>query len=144
MSALLSKPSQHAIRALVYLGSLRASDSATVQTIARAADVPQPFLAKVIRRLVEAGLLESFRGPGGGIRLAKPPHRITILEVLEIIDTEGVIVDGCVLGLDECGGAHPCPMHERWSELRAQIRRGLDATTIASLASTIDKRGHQA
>jgi len=140
MSALLSKPSQHAIRALVYLGRLRASDSATVQTIAEAADIPQPFLAKVVRRLVEAGLLESFRGPGGGIRLARPPHRITVLEVLEVLDSESVLVDGCVLGMDECGGDDPCPMHERWADMREQLRRGLAATTISSISTTMDKR----
>jgi Rrf2 family protein len=141
VSALLSKPSQHAIRALIYLSRLRASDSATVQTIAEAANISQPFLAKTIRRLVAAGLLESFRGPGGGIRLARPPHKITVLEVIDILDPDGVVVEGCVLGLDECGGPHPCPMHERWSEIREQLRKGLENTTIAGLSTTLDKRG---
>lgn len=140
VSALLSKPSQHAIRALVYLSGLPASESATVQTIATAAEIPQPFLAKTVRRLVSGGLLESFRGPGGGIRLARPPHKITVLEVLEILDPDGVVVDGCVLGLDECGGPEPCPMHEHWAQIREQLRKSLENTTIATLASTFDKR----
>lgn len=138
MSTLLSKPSQHAIRALVTLSRLRASDSATVQAIAEQADVPQSFLAKVVRRLVQAGLLESFRGPGGGIRFAIPPHRISVLDVVEVLDTDSAVVGGCVLGLAECGGDHPCPMHEHWAELRERLRRSLSATSIADLAATID------
>jgi len=138
VSTLLSKPSQHAIRALVVLSRLRASDSATVQSIAASANVPQSFLSKVVRRLVQAGLLESFRGPGGGIRFAVPPHHISVLDVIEALDTDSVVVAGCVLGLAECGGEHPCPMHERWAEVRERLRRSLGATTIADLAASVD------
>jgi Rrf2 family protein len=138
VSSLLSKPSQHAIRALVYLSGLPASDAATIQSIATITDIPQSFLAKVIRRLVEAGLLESFRGPGGGVRFARPPHRISILDVLEALEIDSVVVDSCVLGFAQCGGDHPCPMHDTWRGHREQLRRAFAKTTIADLAASIE------
>jgi Rrf2 family protein len=133
MTSLLSKPAQYAIRALVDIARLPASQSATLHSIAERQDIPRQFLAKVMRRLADANLVESFRGPGGGFRLALPPHRIDVLTVVLAIDTDAAL-ESCVLGLAECGGAEPCAMHDRWGPLRDKLKRELERTTIAALA----------
>ena len=52
-----------------------------ITAIAQAAGVPGPFLAKVLGRLVDRGLLRSRRGRGGGFVLGRPASDITLADV---------------------------------------------------------------
>lgn len=54
--------------------------------IAAKYDVSLNHLAKVLRDLVRAGLIESVRGPGGGYRFAGNPRRVTLLDVIELFE----------------------------------------------------------
>jgi len=57
-----------------------------VIAIAQAAGVPAPFLSKVLRRLVDRGLLRSRRGRGGGFVLGRPASDITLADVALALD----------------------------------------------------------
>src|SRR5688572_10048186 len=61
--------------------------------------MPRDFLAKLFGKLVGAGILTSAKGRGGGYRLARPPHEITLAAVLEVIDGAHAF-DTCVVGFD--------------------------------------------
>jgi Rrf2 family protein len=54
--------------------------------VAHARGIPERFLLKVLKPLVSARVLQSIKGPNGGYRLAKGPHDITLLEILEAVD----------------------------------------------------------
>lgn len=56
------------------------------RTIAEFYDLPEPYLAKYLQRLVAAGVLVATTGPRGGYRLAAPPEEITALAVFEAIE----------------------------------------------------------
>ena len=56
------------------------------RTIAEFYDLPEPYLAKYLQRLVAAGVLVATTGPRGGYRLAAPPGEITALAVFEAIE----------------------------------------------------------
>ncbi len=133
----LSRASQYALRALVHLAHQPPGDAATVQAIAAAEDVPQPFLAKVIRRLVAEGIVTSNRGPGGGMRLARDPASIPVLEVVTSVDGADPW-SACFLGMPRCDAAKPCPMHETWKPMREQLQDELHTQTIADLAALDD------
>jgi Rrf2 family protein len=81
----LTRTSHYAIAALVHLvqwdGQMR-----TGPDIARAEGIPKPILLKIFSQLVQAGLLTAKKGRGGGLRLAKAPDKITLLEVVESVD----------------------------------------------------------
>jgi Rrf2 family protein len=47
------------------------------RSLAKQLNLPGPYLAKILQSLVQAGILESVRGPKGGFRLAKPAHTVT-------------------------------------------------------------------
>ena len=135
----ISTPAQYAVRALVSLACRGGSTSVRIREIADSEDIPYAFLAKLVGQLVQAGLLDSFKGPNGGVRLAKPAHRITILEVIQSIDGPE-FATGCFLGLPDCSDEEPCPAHETWKALREPIVRRLGSAAIADLAAVVESR----
>jgi len=69
--------------------------------LAKALDLPENYLSKVLQTLNKANIVNSFRGAKRGYKLAKKPEDITFLEIIEIF--EGPITgDLCLLDLDSC------------------------------------------
>jgi len=60
----------------------------TAARIARGCRFPPRFLYRVLRKLVDAGLLNGTSGPGGGYSLAKPPQDITLLDIARGVQSE--------------------------------------------------------
>ena len=88
--------------------------------ISDALGIPYHFLAKIVQTLTGAGLLQSMRGPTGGVALARPATRITLKEI--------------VLALD---GPAVCPLHDQWAPARAQVERMFSGATLADTAARI-------
>ncbi len=130
-----SKAAQYAIRALVHLAEQPAAQVVPVRTVSHAEQIPQHFLAKVVKQLVQSGLVGAFKGPGGGLQLARPPHQIAVAEVIRAVDGTNFL-EGCFLGLDACGEENPCAMHAEWKVVRARLVADLERISIAQLART--------
>jgi len=58
----------------------------SVSRVAERNGIPESALAKVVQRLVRAGIAEGTRGVGGGYRLTKPPSRICLLDVIRVFE----------------------------------------------------------
>ncbi|MFT3788364.1 MAG: Rrf2 family transcriptional regulator [Tepidisphaeraceae bacterium] len=69
---MFSQTAEYAFRAMTYLAS--ADGPAGSERIAAEVKVPKPYLLKILRDLVSAGLLESQRGPNGGFALVRRPE----------------------------------------------------------------------
>lgn len=98
--------------------------------------IPYPFLAKIMQTLIQHGLVESTRGPNGGVRLARPAAQITLREIVLALDG-AAIFEACVLGLPGCGVEQPCPLHDQWAPARDRVRAMFEETTLADLAARI-------
>ena len=132
-----------AIRAALCLASYPPGEITPVQDIAASTKVPKAYLSKVIQRLAQQGLVRTFRGPGGGIQLRKPPEAITLWSLVHATEGPGE-PDRCVLGLGDCSSKDPCPLHESWAPLRDEFQRLLQRTTLAELLQDVsDTRGEK-
>ena len=100
--------------------------------IAQALSIPQHFLAKILQDLSRRGLLQSFKGRGGGFQLARSADEIKLLDVVETIEG-GEFDAGCVLGLRECSEEKACPVHYQWKEIKAQIFSMLSDKSVKGL-----------
>lgn len=127
-----SQASKYAIQALVYLASIPENQYQTIQKIAKARGIPEPFLAKIFQELAKKGLLESQKGRGGGFRLAKPPEEVALLEVVESVDGLDAF-KACLFGFEECDSNNPCPLHHSWVQVRDQILNFLKKHSLAGL-----------
>ena len=130
---LYSHTSALAIRAALFLALQPPGKLSPVHEIAQGTGLPASYLAKIVRRLIRAGLVRAFRGPGGGLELGRAPQAITLWMVVQAMDGSGQS-ERCVLGLRACSEESPCPLHLRYFPLRLEIRRLLEETTLASLA----------
>ena len=98
-----------------------------------------PALEQVLHFLEIAGLLRAGRGTSGGVRLAQPAPRISLLQVVRAIDGAG-LWGRCILGFEECSDEIPCPAHPAWKTTRAVLEAHLDGQSIADLARTLKRR----
>ncbi|MBC8426476.1 Rrf2 family transcriptional regulator [bacterium] len=101
-------------------------------------DISLPMVAKILNRLVQAGLVTSRRGPGGGYTLSRPAAEIHLREV--VAPTEGdQWGSGCLMGLSHCDDTNPCALHPAWLKLRTRILSMLDEHTVREMADgTVD------
>jgi len=97
--------------------------------IAEAANIPKPYLAKVLARLQAAEIVEAKRGQGGGLRLTRKAGEISVYEVADAIEGPAWRTT-CLLGIPGCSEGKPCPAHEYWGAARAEIVETLRAMTL--------------
>jgi len=127
----LSNTTGHAIRALVCLAGSENPQS-NIREIADCSGVPAAYLAKIMKKLNDAGLVSSKRGIHGGIWLARPPAQINLLDISEAIEGEDFL-GKCLLGEEFCSDLQDCPTHTFWVKNRELIRRELEHTKLSEL-----------
>ncbi len=140
---LFQHSSELAIRAALFLAQQPPGKLTPVHEIAGQVGISPTYLAKVTQRLVSAGLVRSFRGPGKGLELGRAPEAITLSSVINAV--QGFMnSQGCVLGLGVCSEEHPCALHFEWLPLRNRICELLDKTTLADLIRSVQPGGEVA
>ncbi|MEZ4703308.1 MAG: Rrf2 family transcriptional regulator [Rhodothermales bacterium] len=137
---LLSKSCEYGIRAVLHLVSLGEAGHVSIRKISDDLDISFHFLTKIFQKLTEAGILQSLKGPHGGIRLGRPAAAIPVRDLVVAIDGDAIFTQ-CVLGLPSCDKNHPCPLHQQWGPQRAQIESLFAGTTVADLAADINRLG---
>jgi len=131
----LSKRGDYVVRSALALARAHDADEPRkIREIVAEMGVPQTFASQILADLVRAGLATSKAGKGGGYRLARPPDRITLEEVVEA--GEGPLhAARCALGDGPCRWDRVCPLHETWRAATEALRAVLAATTLADLAA---------
>ncbi len=127
---MISKTSEYALRAMVFLAENPASSS-PLQTIAAATQVPSGYLSKVLQQLVRAGLLNSQRGLGGGFSLARPASELSVYEVVQAVDPVSRILE-CPLKLPE-HREELCTLHRRLDDVMEMVEHSFRLTSLADL-----------
>ncbi|MHB8407809.1 MAG: RrF2 family transcriptional regulator [Acidiferrobacterales bacterium] len=103
--------------------------------IARAMDIPQDFLAKILKTLVNGSLVQSVRGAHGGYRLARPACEVSFLDVIEAVEGP-VRLNVCLseTGKGSCAVSPSCTMYSIWKqgqERMLEVYRGVRLDTLA-------------
>ena len=130
---MITNTGQYAIRAVAYLAEAQAGTetNVTAARIARDTGLPKNYLTKILHTLVQAGVLDSTRGPRGGFRLRLSPDRLTVADVLTPIKDVGS--RDCMLSEGNCPHGAQCPSRLRCHALSMAVDRFLRTTCIADL-----------
>ncbi len=129
----LTRQSNYAIRALVYC-AVNQPGLSRVADIAKAYGISELFLFKLIKPLVENGLIETVRGRHGGIRLGKPAVDITLLETIRLTEENFALAECFEDGAD-CPLIGECDLNGALREALGAFFTVLEGYTIADLAS---------
>jgi Rrf2 family transcriptional regulator, iron-sulfur cluster assembly transcription factor len=130
---LLSKSCIYALRASVLIASKKNDGFITIRELSDELNISFHFLTKVLQEMTKAELLESYKGPNGGVKLARPANKITFMDVVESIDGD-YMINECVLGLPGCGVMKPCALHDQWSVLKTDIINMMNEYNLEAIA----------
>ena len=128
----LSAKSSYAIRALTKLARLSAKGWVKSRTLAEEIAISPDFLAQIILSLKKAGLIESQRGVGGGIKLAKDPGEINLKQIIEAVEGR-IALKKCFEDESACAFYSSCPFAEALKEGQDQMLEVYEKKTLAQL-----------
>jgi len=136
----LTRAATYALHALVYMATQENGKTPVAShDIAAARGIPERFLLKVLKPLVDHDLLSSVKGPNGGYTLRRPASEITLLDVLEAVDGPihggGPLLEGG--NVKEDRRQERAPLNQKLEQICLQtadaLRSHLEKITISEL-----------
>ena len=132
---MLSNKAKYGLKALMHLAG--ASGLSLAGDIAERNNIPRKFLDAILVELRNAGIITSKKGKGGGYLLARPAERITVGQIIRILDgplapiacASRTAYQKC----NDCPDEDACAIHDIMQDVRDSIAMILDRTSIASL-----------
>ncbi len=127
----LSKKTLYVLEAVLDIACNARPDPVQSKDIAERQGIPQRYLEGAMQHLVRAGILRGVRGPKGGYRLARERRRITVAEIVRLMeDLDGHDEDMATLAGSPLGQAVVQPL---WQELHNDMMHRLDAVSVEDL-----------
>jgi Rrf2 family protein len=129
---MITREADYAIRALLALAGPAGAGRSAAE-LARIAHVPYPFLRRVLARLVGAGIVRSSRGCNGGMRLARPAARVSLLDVALATDVAAITLNLCLRDRRACSRVRHCAVHVSLRRVQRDLWAALDGVKLARL-----------
>lgn len=125
----------YALRLLIYLASMDATDRTTIAEVAETYDIAKNHLTKVAHELSGAGLIKTTRGKGGGLSLGRPPETVCLGEVVRFTEPDMALVPCMEPICDACAILPACELRGALQEAQAAFLAVLDRYTLADLVA---------
>ena len=129
----LTRKGEYGIRGIIFLAQQPPGKISLLSEIAAESEVPATFLAKILQEFGKNGLVQSYRGAGGGFTLARPPDEITLRDVVEAVEGP-IIPNHCLSSPRLCSRSATCRAHEVWQTVQNRVVEVLEGVTLAELA----------
>lgn len=135
----MSRKTQYALEAVLDIAYNARPDPVQSRDVTARLGIPQRYLEQVLQQLVRAGLLKGVRGPRGGYALARERRRITLGDVVRVLDQIDAD-DGsdCEMPPSPLGAQVLRPV---LGEVEASVLTQLDGITLEVLCSTGSRLG---
>jgi Rrf2 family protein len=131
------RATRYALYAAVEMAAAPPREPVTAARVAEKYRLPPTVVAKVIQRLVKAGLAFGTRGVAGGYRLARPAAEISVLEIVETFEgpraQSSCVLGGC--GEGRCGAFAECRLRQLFEEIDLQTRATFASVTLETLVA---------
>lgn len=141
---MLSKKSQYAFKALVYLTEHASETPVLISEISEKKNIPLKFLENILLELRKAGILESKKGKGGGYYFRIDPRQVSLAQVMRLIDGPIALLPCVSLNFYEkckdCDETN-CGLNRMMVQVRDATLKVLEHKTVADLCVRSDGNG---
>lgn len=134
---MITRETDYAIRALYYLAQHEGEGVLPASVLAEEMAIPYRFLRRILRQLVDKGLLVSVRGKQGGLRLAKAPEAISLLDIIAVMDQNAVALNLCMSDPAACVRSSFCTVYDELCRIQAMVIGELAALSLRTLVSPL-------
>ena len=128
----LSRKSLYALEAVVDIAYNARSEPVQSKEITLRQGIPQRYLEQVMQQLVHRGILKGVRGPRGGYVLARERRKITVGDVVRVVDQLDAENESDPISKAELGEQVIAPL---WEETRTKVLKQLDTITMDDLCA---------
>jgi len=132
----LNQATDYAFRMVLHMAQLPIGTKVTGNELAKAQNIPERFLLKIMRNLTAAKIMQSFRGVDGGFSLLQSPADITLLSVIEAV--EGTMyLQKCFYDVNSCsrGCRGHCSIHYAFDHIQLTLIKELNSINFEMLAA---------
>jgi Rrf2 family protein len=138
----LTKKADYGLMAMKHLAEHAERGACSAKDVADSYGIPVEALAKILSRLVKAGLLQSHHGTKGGYVLARNARAITAFEVIRAIDGP-LFITSCITVRGECDQSERCTIREPLRRVNDSIEGVLRRITIADMREEVGVGVHE-
>ncbi len=126
----ITKEADYALRIVAMLA--KSGTQMEAKLIAEKNGIPYRFTLKILRKIVQAGYLKSFRGVNGGYMLNKAPEDISLLDIIETIDGE-IAINICLTRGECCTNTEKCAVKHKLMSVQQMIKKELGSITFKDI-----------
>lgn len=131
----LTRFTDYSLRVLIYLGGQH-DHLVTIREIAEKHGISENHLMKIVHRLATRGYIDTIRGKGGGMRLARAPERINLGDVVRDTEESMAIAECFEAGNSSCILLPTCVLKSILAEARKSFFATLDLYKLSDLIHT--------
>jgi Rrf2 family iron-sulfur cluster assembly transcriptional regulator len=129
----LSQRADYAAHAMVEIARWYGERPVHATEIARRQGIPEPYLEQLLLALRRAALVRSYRGPGGGYTLTRPPAAISLADIVAALEGPFTPPEEGLHDAEDADDPLTCPIRDAWHLATATMRRILDGMTLEIL-----------
>lgn len=134
----LSTRGRYAVSAMFDLASHAEDVPISAAAISKSQRIPLSYLEQILLKLKKGGLVKTTKGPSGGYKLAKLPHRISIGDIIKAADGPIALAD-CLPHGSRCPKSGCCSTKSLWARLSDKVSKVFESTSLADLCKEKNK-----
>jgi Rrf2 family protein len=135
----ISTKGRYATRALLDIAQHYGKTPVLLKDISARQGISLRYLEQIISPLISAKIINSTRGPRGGVMLAKPANKIKLVDIIQLLEGPIVPVE-CVSNPGVCTRAPSCATRDVWSDLAQAMYGVLESTSLQDLVERQNKK----
>ena len=130
----INQESDYALRLVLMLSKEGLDNKLDAKFLSEKTNIPLRFLLKLTRKLVQAGIVKSYRGINGGYAITKEPKDITLKDVVEAIQGP-IIITRCIYDKQACSANNigHCSIHHALSNIQNTLVDELEKVNFENL-----------
>jgi len=137
---IFSQKTKYGIQTTLYMALQKDKETFSTRHISNEMGISYSYLVKIVKELSQSDILNTVRGKGGGLQLAKKPKNLKLIDILYALEGDDYF-DTCILRKKTCETNEGCICTDTWRQIQQEIYMFLSESTLDDL-TRIDQLSH--